>query len=103
MVYDELMKGFAQTLGPDRNASFVKLGGEQVERALGRFGAPDYVYTFKSRPNPAPHGSTYEVSEQHKLPIENGTSNSSYRDWAEVQNRLGPVARLVPPDFAPPQ
>lgn len=100
-VYDQLMKGFAQTLGADRNAAFVKLGSEQVERALGRFGAPDYVYTFKSRPTP--DGRSFEVSEKHKLPQENGTSNSSYRSWAEVQNRLGPVARLVPPDFAPPE
>ena len=101
-VYDELMKGFAQTLGDERNGSFVKLGGEQVERAFGRFGAPDYVYTFKRRPNPSSGGNAYEVSERHKLPLEHGTSNSSYRSWTELQNRMGPVTRLLPPDFAVP-
>jgi hypothetical protein len=102
-VYDQLMKGFAQTLGAERNAAFVKLGGEQVERALGRFGAPEYVYTFKTKPNPIMGGSTYEVAERHKLPHESGSSNSSYRNWAELQNRLGPVSRLLPPDFARPE
>lgn len=102
VVYDQLMKDFAQTLGADRNAAFVRLGSEQVERALGRFGAPDYVYTFKSRSNPS-GGRSYDISERHKLPQESGTSNSSYRSWTEVLNRLGPVARLVPPDFVPPE
>ena len=66
-VYDELMKTFAETLGPERNEAYTALGASQVERVLGGFGAPQRTFFFQ-RGQPGTGRTPYSLREERKLP-----------------------------------
>jgi RNA polymerase sigma factor (sigma-70 family) len=100
VVYDALMKSFADTLGPERNAAYVALGSSQVERALGQFGAAQRTVTFSV--NPATAGGAkgnISVKMDYKSSDGSGNSSSNFPNLEEAQKFAGTVGRLVPPDF----
>lgn len=98
VVYDELMQAFAQTLGKERNAAYLVLGAEQVERALGRFGAVDFRATVSHQKEAG--ADSYTVKLEHKLPGELGTSTSGFRSIKDIEESLGSFVQLLPADFS---
>ena len=68
---------------------------------MGRFGAPEQTITITYKPNA--NGGVFDVREKFKLPQENGASSGNYRTIEDIENRLGPVMRLLPADFGPPK
>ncbi len=102
VVYDEVMKAFAQTLGAERNAAFLTLGAEKVEKALGRFGAEQRTVTItRVAESDGAGGKTEAVLVRDERRTPNGTNNSSsaYKTFAEAAGKMGTLAKLVPPDF----
>jgi hypothetical protein len=98
-VYDELMKSFAQVLGPQRNAAYLTLGSEQVEKALAGFGGWERVVTFSYNPA-APEGRPrYSVRDDRKDPSNHMVNNSDYKRIEEIVDRAGTIVRFLPPDF----
>ena len=98
VAYDELLKSFSDTLGPDRHAAFLALGVEQVERALARFGAAQRTITISEEIEP--DGSLqYRVLDAHRLPQESGNNSAQYGNFQEATRHLGTLARLLPTDF----
>ncbi len=99
-LYDALLKTFAETLGPERYNAFLALGVEQVEKSLGRFGAPQRTITF-SRTVAADNSVSYAMHESLKLPRENGNYTSDFKSFADLAQQAGPIVKLLPPTFAP--
>lgn len=100
VVYDALMKSFADTLGPERNAAYVALGASQVERALGQLGAAQRTVTFSL--DPAVEGGAKArvlVKMDYKSSNGSGGSSSTFSSMEEAREYAGTVGRLVPPDF----
>jgi RNA polymerase sigma factor (sigma-70 family) len=98
-VYDELQASFAQVLGPERNAAYLALGSEQVEKALVGFGGVERTVTFSYNPNAADGKSPYVVRDARKDPHNSSTNVSDYKSLEEVADRAGTVVRFLPPDF----
>lgn len=96
-VYDDLMKSFADTLGPDRNAVFQVLGGARVESSLGFFGAAERTVSFSVEGSDAQ--KRYKVSIRRNRPGESGTSTSSFDSLQKASDWAGTVSRLIPADF----
>jgi hypothetical protein len=97
-AYDELVKSFAETLGPERNVAFLTLGVQQVERAFSQFGAAQRTITISA--DVAPNGNIgYRVAEVQKLAAGHNSSTSHFRNFQEAAKYLGTLERLLPPDF----
>lgn len=98
VVYDDLMKTFAATLGEERYSAFVALGAEQVERALANCGAQER--TLRISHDPRREKMPYVVRDEFKMgPREHAAETSTFERRDEIPARLGTVARLLPPDF----
>lgn len=102
-VYDEVMQAFSNVLGPDRNDAFRKIGAEQFEITLGRFGAAERTYTFgydlSERPG-QPY--TFQDKVQQRSPgggLSGNTNNTRFRTYEELAARVGPIISILPPDF----
>jgi len=97
-VYDQLLDAFGRTLGPDRNAAFLTLGAEQLEEALGHFGAETKKITIgrNTRPN---EQDQYQVTDEIKQTYGGSVGTKPYRDHAALVDQLGELAKLLPPDF----
>lgn len=97
-VYDEMIKAFAETLGPDRQSAFLTLAAKEVEKSLGWFGTAERALTFSQAATPS--GETqFNVQAQHKLPTESGSQSSSFKTFDEMAAAVGTPARLLPKDF----
>lgn len=96
-VYDELMKSVEQTLGPDRNAAFQTLGADQIEKALGAFGATERKLTVTSQPD-SKH-SRYLANDERIAPGSRSNSSTNYKTKDDLVNRVGTIAKLLPADF----
>ena len=97
-VYDEMIKAFAETLGPDRQSAFLSLAAKEVEKSLGWFGTAERALTFSQAATPS--GETqFNVQAQHKLPTESGSQSSSFKTFDEMAAAVGTPARLLPKDF----
>lgn len=96
-VYDQFLRNFAQTLGPERHAAFLTLGAEQVERALGRFGAAQRTVTVSV------DGGTpqrpFKIRDEQLVSGGRNSSSSQVRSREELEERIGPIAKLLPPDL----
>jgi hypothetical protein len=102
-VYDEVMQAFSNVLGPDRNDAFRKIGAEQFEITLGRFGAAERTYTFgydlSERPG-QPY--TFQDKVEQRSPgggLSGNTNNTRFRTYEELAARVGPIISILPPDF----
>jgi len=99
-LYDDLIKSFAETLGPERNAAFLTLGADQVEKAFARFGAEDRTLGVSYDPTAHNQIGAYSLLEEIKVSSqESSTSNGEYRTLHDVVERIGTAANLLPPDF----
>lgn len=101
-VYNELMRDFASTLGPERDEVYRSLGAEQVELALSRFGAAERTVTV-SRKAPGEGAQKTDklivVRDETRTRGSSSTSSSDYKDLNEVATRIGTLVRLLPPNF----
>ncbi|MFT3870956.1 MAG: sigma-70 family RNA polymerase sigma factor [Nibricoccus sp.] len=96
-VYDELMGGIAQTLGEDRNAAFLTLCADQVEKALGAFGALERNLTVSRQSDTSK--SRYSARDEKKSPGSHSTSTCDYKNREELLKRVGTITKLLPADF----
>ena len=98
-VYDELIKTFAETLGPDRQGAFLVLAASDMEKSLGGLGTSERSLTF-SRAN-AP-GSDRPFTAKEYQSITGGTSGRSadFKTFEEMAAWAGTAARLLPKDFS---
>jgi hypothetical protein len=99
-LYDALLKTFAETLGPERYSAFLALGVEQVEKSLGRFGAPQRTITF-SRVTAGDNSVHYSMRENLRLPKENGNYTSDFKNFHDLAQQAGTIVKLLPVDFTP--
>ncbi len=98
VLYDAVMNSFAQTLGSERNAAFLALGADQVENAMGRFGAAQRTVTFAYDPQKTK--SPYSVRDEVRAPGWGSSSSSSdYKTLQEGIAHVGTIAKLLPPEF----
>lgn len=96
-VYDALTKGIAETLGQERNAAFVTLGGEELERSLAMFGAADRTVTVTSQPM-----SDHSRYLARDVLLSGGNRYNNGRNFATreaLTEYLGTIAKLLPPEF----
>jgi preprotein translocase subunit SecD len=99
-IYDETMDGFARTLGPARNSAFVALGENQMTGALDNFGAEQKTLTVTKSANPKdPSQPFYDLNTQTRTPHASSSSSSRLNDLNSLNQRVGPLARLIPPDL----
>jgi RNA polymerase sigma factor (sigma-70 family) len=105
-LYDPLLSSFSQTLGPDRNAAFLTLGADQLERVFGHFGAENKTVIIG--PNPEANDpnhyqvtdhSVYKTRDAHGHGTDDSSSTTTVRDRDAVVQRFGALAKLLPPDF----
>lgn len=96
VVYDELMQGLANTLGPERNGAFVTLAGEDLERAFGLFGAAKRTVTVTRRSG---ENSDYFAWDKVTTEGSNWNNSSNYKSRDDLLARLGTITKLLPPDF----
>ncbi|MCX6956334.1 MAG: hypothetical protein NTV51_29725 [Verrucomicrobia bacterium] len=101
-VYDALMQRFKAALGEERYAAFVALGADQVEAAMGRFGAPDVSFTVSNRAGPG-DADGFDLRSTYRMPTEHNMSNGRYRTLADAENKFGPVIRLFSHAAAQPR
>jgi hypothetical protein len=99
-LYDALLKTFAETLGPERYSAFLALGMEQVEKSLGRFGAPQRTITF-SRTTAGDNSVHYSMRENLRLPKENGNYTSDFKNFDALAQQAGSIVKLLPAGFIP--
>jgi RNA polymerase sigma factor (sigma-70 family) len=99
-AYDQLTKTFGETLGADRQNSFLVLGVTQVEKTLGYFGAADRRFVFSQNVS-AGSDALYTVTESYQLPTESGSSSSPFKSHDELVRSIWPgtIVRLVPEYF----
>jgi len=96
-VDDHLMDAFTETLGPDRNPSFLALGADQVERSLDSFGAEER--TIILTPNPSGEKAGYVVQDVVHTPSSTSTTTRDFANLDELRGRYGPILTLVPAGF----
>jgi hypothetical protein len=96
-VYDQFVKSFAETLGPERHPSFLALGVQQIETAFAQFGAGQRTLTISETPGPNGQNG-YRLVDNQKQPQGHSTGTSQYRSAQELRAHLGPIERLLPPD-----
>lgn len=96
-VYDELIKNIGQTLGSERNAAFQTLGGEQMEKAFGAFGAAERKLTVTSQPESK--SSRYLASDERIAPGSRSNNSSNYKTKDELVRKVGTITNLLPPNF----
>lgn len=96
-VYDGLMDGIARTLGQERNAAFVTLCADQVEKALGSFGATERNLTVSKQSDTKK--SQYSARDEKKSPGSHHTSTSDYKNREDLLKRVGTITKLLPADF----
>jgi RNA polymerase sigma factor (sigma-70 family) len=119
-VYDEAMDAFGAALGPDRNAAFVQLIGPQIGDDLSQFGAEQRTLTL-GRSGEKDGQPTYSLLDERKAPavrpeappagsrpipgttVRSGTNSRTMSASAMpkplLNQRLGPLMQLVPPDL----
>ncbi|HVU34723.1 MAG TPA: sigma-70 family RNA polymerase sigma factor [Opitutaceae bacterium] len=96
-VYDALMKSFADTLGPDRNAAFLQLAATQVDQAFSRFGAVERTVSVTLQPGSKT--GRYLVTDYEVSAGSRGTSTGSFKSRADLLSQFGTVINLLPPRF----
>lgn len=96
-VYDELMGGIAQTLGQDRNAAFLTLCADQVEKTLGAFGATERNLTVSKQSDAKK--SRYTARDEKKSPGSHSTSTRDYKNREDLLQQVGTITKLLPSDF----
>ncbi len=102
VAYNELMQGFAATLGPERDEAYRSLGAEQVETALGRFGAAERTVTASRKvliAGAKPTDKMIVVRDETRTATGSNANSSDYKDLNEVAARIGTLVRLLPPNF----
>jgi len=75
---------------------------EQVEKSLGRLGAPERTLTF-SRTVAADKSVHYAMHENLRLPKENGNYTSDFKSFEDLAHQAGSIVKLLPATFAPRQ
>lgn len=119
-VYDETMDAVSGILGPDRSAAFLGLVGSQLGDALDQFGAeqrtvtlsrdvgkdgePNYSVVDQRRsvsvpPNLAKSGTPPGQPNMNRNFSTGRTMSSGPTARDDMKNRLGGLAKLVPPEF----
>ena len=102
-IYDQLLDVFSRTLGPERNAAFLTLAADQVERALGSFGAENRTLTFTRNPlDQDARGKKPAYTLQDKRVRGEGTTSEGilrFSDLRALNVQYGVFAKLLPPDF----
>ncbi len=100
-VGDSVMNAFATILGPDRNSSFVALGANQLEEALGSFGAEQETLSITDNTAiPAPNGDGgYTVVDTRNLPNHMTMSLASNYPNLDAVVARWPIAPLIPKKF----
>lgn len=103
-VYDEMMQAMADVLGRERNDVFRKIGVDQLEKSLGRFGAAERTYVFgydvTERPGQPPY--TFEdkvVQRQMQGGSSSSTSRTRFRSFEDLTKSVGPIVSILPPDY----
>jgi len=96
-VYDELMASISQALGPDRNEAFMTICADQVEKALGSFGATERKVTITSQPD-SKH-SRYLATDERIAPGNHSKNTSNYSNRDALLSQVGTITKLLPSDF----
>jgi RNA polymerase sigma factor (sigma-70 family) len=102
-VYDEMIQAFAEVLGPERNEAYHKIGAEQFEKSLGRFGAAERTYVFGYDTSERP-GQPYTFQDKVVQRLAKGgfssmTDNTRFQSFDEFAARVGPIVSILPPDY----
>jgi RNA polymerase sigma factor (sigma-70 family) len=100
-AYDAMLKVFADTLGSERHQAFLTLGADQIEGRLGRFGTSHGAVTISREKTDAGEVRYRIRSRQHTTPEDNSNYLSDRLPYEELVREVGPLARLLPEDFAP--
>ena len=105
-VFDQVLDAFSSTLGPDRNAAFLTLEADQLERVLGHFGGDIKTVTIGRNAQPGTQDeyrvsdrSLYRLKDAHGETVDDSSRTTDYRDRAAVVDRFGTLTQLLPPDF----
>ena len=105
-IYDKLLDVFAQTLGPERNSAFLALGTSEIESEFHQFGGERRILTLVRNPTipnnipPSPPGaSVLAVEDSRQSPNLRGNQTHYFASRWAFDERFGPIAKLVPPDF----
>jgi RNA polymerase sigma factor (sigma-70 family) len=105
-IYDQVLDAFSNTLGPDRNAAFLTLEADQLEKVLGHFGGEIKTVTIGRNTQPgaknqyeATDRSLYRLKDAHGETVDDSSNTTDYRDRAAVVDRFGALTQLLPPDF----
>jgi RNA polymerase sigma factor (sigma-70 family) len=101
-AYDAMLKTFKDTLGVERHNAFLALGAEQAEKMFGRFGTSERAINLSRE------GAGSELRYRiHDRTRHGPQSNSNYVSDRLMPERflreIGPLADLLPSDFAPPR
>lgn len=99
-AYDAMLKTFTDTLGAERYNAFLALGAEQAEKLFGRFGTSERTISL-SREG---FGSEqrYRINDRTRHGPQNNSNYVSDRLTPErFLREIGPLADLLPSDFAP--
>lgn len=101
-AFDVMLAEIAATLGPERNAALLSLGGDQLEKAAqGRFGTAQRTMTV-SKETLASGETCYRINARaNNGPNENSNYISDRLRYEELAKQIGPAADLLLPDFAP--
>ena len=106
-VYDAMMQRVADLLGPERNDAFRKMGAEQVELSLGRFGSAERTYTFGyDRTERSEQPYTVQDRVMQKSPtgrVDGTTDNARFSTFENLAARFGPIVSLLPPEYRRPK
>ncbi|HWA26500.1 MAG TPA: hypothetical protein VG734_12640 [Lacunisphaera sp.] len=101
-IYDEIMQGFADVLGPERNDAYRVIGAEQVENSLNGFGAAEHTYTFGYETGDRP-GQSYTLRDEVVQRTANGrtshSSNNRFQSYDDLAAHVGPIISVLPPEF----
>jgi RNA polymerase sigma factor (sigma-70 family) len=105
-IYDQVLDAFGNTLGPDRNAAFLTLEADQLEKVLGHFGGEIKTVTIGRNTQPGDQNqylvtdrSLYRLKDAHGETNDDSWSTTGFRDRAAIVDRFGALTQLLPPDF----
>jgi hypothetical protein len=100
-IYDELVRTFSEVLGPDRYAAFAALGLKDLEDRLNLLGVGKRTLTLSHNRAAADPKRAYHLTDQIERP--DGTRKLGSASDAQFDRvigfLLGPLTKLVPPDF----